>query len=37
MSEENLKTVRDAFVAYNRGDLDASLDYCTDDIDYRAA
>jgi ketosteroid isomerase-like protein len=38
MSEENLKTVRDAFAAYNRGDLDAFLDeYCTDDIDYRAA
>src|SRR5512141_1079118 len=38
MSEENVKTVRDAFVAYNRGDLDAFLDeYWTDDIDYRAA
>jgi ketosteroid isomerase-like protein len=38
MSQENVKVVRDAFVAYNRGDLDAFLDeYCTDDIDYRAA
>ena len=38
MSQENVKTVRDAFVAYNRGDLDAFLDeYWTDDIDYRAA
>ena len=37
MSQENVKTVRDAFVAYNRGDLDAFLDeYWTDDIDYRA-
>ena len=37
MSQENVKTVRDAFVAYNRGDLDAFLDeYCTDDVDYRA-
>jgi ketosteroid isomerase-like protein len=36
MSEENVKTVRDAFVAYNRGDLDAFLEYCADDIDYRA-
>ncbi len=36
MSEENVKTVRDAFVAYNRGELDAFLEYCADDIDYRA-
>jgi ketosteroid isomerase-like protein len=38
MSQENIEIVRDAFVAYNRGDLDAFLDeYCADDIDYRAA
>jgi ketosteroid isomerase-like protein len=37
MSEENVERVRDAVVAYNRGDLDAFLDeYWTDDIDYRA-
>jgi ketosteroid isomerase-like protein len=36
MSEENVETVRDAFAAYNRGDLDAFLEYCADDIDYRA-
>ena len=36
MSEENVKTVRDAFAAFNRGDLDAFLDGATDDIDYRA-
>ena len=37
MSQENVKVVRDAFVVYNRGGLDAFLDeYCTDDIDYRA-
>jgi ketosteroid isomerase-like protein len=37
MSQENVKTVRDAFVAFNRGDLDAFEQYWTDDIDYRAA
>jgi ketosteroid isomerase-like protein len=36
MSEADLKTVRDAFVAFNSGDLDAFLDRCSDDIDYRA-
>ena len=37
MSQENVEIVRDAFVAYNRGDLDALLDeYWVDDIDYRA-
>ena len=37
MSQENVERVRDAVVAYNRGDLDAFLDeYWTDDIDYRA-
>jgi ketosteroid isomerase-like protein len=36
MSEENVKTVHDGFVAFNRGDLDAFLENCADDIDYRA-
>jgi uncharacterized protein len=36
MSEENVKTVRKAAAAYKRGDLDAWIEYCTDDIDYRA-
>ena len=37
MSQENIEIVRDAVVAYNRGDLDAFLDeYWADDIDYRA-
>ena len=34
MSEENIKSVRDAAVALNRGDLDAWLEFRTDDIDY---
>jgi ketosteroid isomerase-like protein len=37
MSQENVKTARDALAAFNRGDLDAFLEYLTDDIDYRAA
>jgi uncharacterized protein len=37
MSEANFKTIRDAAVAFKRGDLDAWIEYCTDDIDYRAA
>jgi ketosteroid isomerase-like protein len=37
MSQENVKTVRDAATAFNRRDLDAWLKYWTDDIDYRAA
>jgi ketosteroid isomerase-like protein len=38
MSQENVKTVRDAFVAFNRVGLGAWLEqYWTDDIDYRAA
>ncbi len=38
MSQENVEIVRDAVVAFNRGDLDAWLDqYWADDIDYRAA
>jgi ketosteroid isomerase-like protein len=36
MSQENVEIVRDAVVAYNRGDLDAWFKYCADDIDYRA-
>jgi ketosteroid isomerase-like protein len=36
MSQENETTVRDAVAAFNRGDLDAWLEYFTDDIDYRA-
>ena len=37
MSQEDVESVREALVAYNRGDLDAFLDeYWTDDIDYRA-
>ena len=36
MSQENVEIVRDAVVAYNRGDLDAWFEYCADDIDYRA-
>ena len=37
MSQENVETIRDAFAAFNRGDLDGWLEYLTDDIDYRAA
>ena len=37
MPEENVEIVRDAFVAFNRGDLDAFLERATDDVDYRAA
>jgi ketosteroid isomerase-like protein len=36
VSQENETTVRDAVAAFNRGDLDAWLEYFTDDIDYRA-
>jgi ketosteroid isomerase-like protein len=36
MSQENVELVRDAAVAFNRGDLEAWLEYCADDIDYRA-
>jgi hypothetical protein len=36
MSEENLKTVRDAAAAFNRRDLEAWIEYWTDDVDYRA-
>src|SRR4029450_11721378 len=37
MSEKNVKTVRDAAEAFNRGDLDTWDEYIADDIDYRAA
>jgi ketosteroid isomerase-like protein len=37
MSQENVEIVRDAAAAFNRGDLDAWLQYWTDDIDFRAA
>ena len=36
MSQENVEIVRDAAAAFNRGDLDAWLEYLADDIDYRA-
>jgi ketosteroid isomerase-like protein len=36
MSQENVEIVRDAAVAFNRGDLDAWFEYVADDIDYRA-
>jgi len=36
MSQENVAIVRDAAAAFNRGGLDAWLEYWTDDIDYRA-
>jgi ketosteroid isomerase-like protein len=37
MSQENVQIVRDAAAAFNRGDVDAWLEYLADDIDYRAA
>ena len=37
MAQENIEIVRDAFAAFNRGDLDAWFGYMADDIDYRAA
>jgi ketosteroid isomerase-like protein len=36
MSEENVKAVRYAAAAFNRGDLDTWSEFLTDDIDYRA-
>jgi uncharacterized protein len=36
MSEENVKIVRDVAEAFSRGDVDAWIEYCADDIDYRA-
>jgi uncharacterized protein len=37
MPQENVEIVREANAAFNRGDLDAFLEYCTDDVDFRAA
>jgi ketosteroid isomerase-like protein len=36
MSEENVKTVRDAAETFKHGDLDTWTGYLADDIDYRA-
>jgi ketosteroid isomerase-like protein len=36
MSEENLKKIREAAAAFNRGDLDTWAKDWADDIDYRA-
>ena len=36
MSQENVEIVREAAAAFNRGDLDAWLEYVADDIDHRA-
>src|SRR5829696_1069851 len=36
MSEENVKTVRDATEAFKRGDLNTWFEYIADDIDHRA-
>ena len=36
MSQEAIKTVREAAAAFSGGDLDAWLEYMADDIDYRA-
>ena len=36
MSQENIKIVREAAAAFNRGDLDAWSEYWAEDIDYRA-
>jgi ketosteroid isomerase-like protein len=37
MSHENFEIVRAASAAASRGDLDAWLEYWTDDLDFRAA
>jgi ketosteroid isomerase-like protein len=37
MSQENVEIVVGAAAALNRGDPDAWLEYCADDIDHRAA
>jgi ketosteroid isomerase-like protein len=37
MSQENVEIVRAAAAAFNRGGLDAWLEYYRDDIDFRAA
>jgi ketosteroid isomerase-like protein len=36
MSQENAEIVRDAAAAFNRGHVDAWLEYLADDVDYRA-
>ena len=36
MSQENVRTIRDAAAAFNRGDMYAWLELCAEDIDYRA-
>jgi ketosteroid isomerase-like protein len=36
MSQENVEILREAAAAFNRGDLDAWLEYLADDIDHRA-
>jgi ketosteroid isomerase-like protein len=36
MSQENVEIIRRAYERSNRGELDAWIEYCTDDIDYRA-
>ena len=36
MSQENVRAVGEASAAFNRGDLDAWIEYWTDDLDYRA-
>ena len=35
MSQENVQTVLDMAAAFNRGDIDAWVEYWTDDLDYR--
>jgi ketosteroid isomerase-like protein len=37
MSEQaNLKTVKDAYAAFSRGDIEAVIDACTDDVVWEA-
>jgi ketosteroid isomerase-like protein len=33
-AEENIATIKDIYEAFGRGDLDAILDQCTDDVDW---
>jgi ketosteroid isomerase-like protein len=37
MSQENVNIALDVFAAFNRGDVDGTLEHWADDIDYRAA
>jgi ketosteroid isomerase-like protein len=37
MSEENVKTVRKAYANFNRGDFDAFMELCDDDMVVRTA